>query len=124
MRSRVSRGGSERIRSLSRSFTPTKGNELWPRKQRPQRKRRRSPPEPASGPLKPPHGGAILRMYLIGHGDCLLIAFAGKDPDKQAAMFHSWLLDALGLVVEVGNIKPISAQDRDPNRANIEIHVK
>jgi hypothetical protein len=52
------------------------------------------------------------------------------DADKQAAMFHSWLLDedwtwlarALGLVVDVGNIKTISAQDRDPNRANIEIH--
>jgi hypothetical protein len=52
------------------------------------------------------------------------------DADKQSAMFHSWLLDedwtwlarALGLVVEVGHICTISARDRDPNRANIEIH--
>jgi hypothetical protein len=52
------------------------------------------------------------------------------DADKQAAMFHSWLLDedwtwlarALGLVVEVGNLRTISAHNRHPNRANIEIH--
>jgi hypothetical protein len=53
------------------------------------------------------------------------------DADKQAAMFHSWLLDedltwlarALGLVVEIGSLpKTISAHRRDPNRANIEIH--
>ena len=51
------------------------------------------------------------------------------DADRQAATFHSWLLDedwawlarALGLVVEVGNIKTISA-GRDPSRAAIEIH--
>jgi hypothetical protein len=51
------------------------------------------------------------------------------DADRQAATFHSWLLDedwawlarALGLVVEVGNIRTISA-GRDPSRATIEIH--
>lgn len=32
----------------------------------------------APGTLKPPKGGAIVRMYRIGHGDCFLIAFAGK----------------------------------------------
>ena len=31
-----------------------------------------------SGVLNPPKGGAIVRMYRIGHGDCFLIAFAGK----------------------------------------------
>jgi hypothetical protein len=31
-----------------------------------------------STPLDPPKGGAIVRMYRIGHGDCFLIAFAGK----------------------------------------------
>lgn len=29
-------------------------------------------------PLIPPKGGAIVRMYRIGHGDCFLIAFDGK----------------------------------------------
>ncbi|RWO10989.1 MAG: hypothetical protein EOS07_07470 [Mesorhizobium sp.] len=34
--------------------------------------------------LKPPKGGAVVRMYRIGHGDCFLIAFAGEQPDKPA----------------------------------------
>lgn len=34
--------------------------------------------------LRPPPGGAIVRMYRIGHGDCFLIAFAGEEPDKPA----------------------------------------
>jgi hypothetical protein len=50
--------------------------------------------------------------------------------DKQAAMFHSWLLaeewawlvGALGLVVHVGDLRTISANHRRPDRANIEIH--
>jgi beta-lactamase superfamily II metal-dependent hydrolase len=36
------------------------------------------------GPLKPPPGGAVVRMYRVGHGDCFLIAFAGESPDKPA----------------------------------------
>lgn len=32
--------------------------------------------------LKPPPGGAAVRMYRIGHGDCFLIAFDGESPDK------------------------------------------
>ena len=34
--------------------------------------------------LKPPPGGAAVRMYRIGHGDCFLIAFEGESPDKPA----------------------------------------
>jgi hypothetical protein len=44
-------------------------------------------PKVAGGPasaLKPPPGGAAIRMYRIGHGDCFLIAFAGKDGEKPA----------------------------------------
>lgn len=50
------------------------------------------------------------------------------DADKQAAMFHAWLMDedlawlslALGLVVDVGGLPmTISAKN---NRANIEVH--
>src|SRR5262245_34623918 len=33
--------------------------------------------EPAAEGLVPPAGGAIVRMYRIGHGDCFLIAFDG-----------------------------------------------
>jgi hypothetical protein len=51
------------------------------------------------------------------------------DADKQAAMFHSWLMDedwtwlsrALGLVVESGSL-PMTIAARHPNRANIEVH--
>jgi len=38
----------------------------------------------AAAPLKPPPGGAAVRMYRVGHGDCFLIAFAGEKPDKPA----------------------------------------
>ena len=34
--------------------------------------------------LKPPPGGAAVRMYRIGHGDCFLIAFEGENPDRPA----------------------------------------
>ena len=34
--------------------------------------------------LKPPPGGAAVRMYRIGHGDCFLIAFEGETPQKPA----------------------------------------
>jgi hypothetical protein len=53
------------------------------------------------------------------------------DADRQAATFHSWLLDedwkwmtdALGLIVEIGTLpRTISARRNDTNRANIEIH--
>jgi hypothetical protein len=51
------------------------------------------------------------------------------DADKQAAWFHSWLMDedwtwlsrALGLVVEVGNL-PTTIAARRASRANIEVH--
>jgi|RhiMetdeSRZDD1v2_1073273.scaffolds.fasta_scaffold282615_2 beta-lactamase superfamily II metal-dependent hydrolase len=35
-------------------------------------------------PMKPPPGGAAVRMYRIGHGDCFLIAFAGENSEKPA----------------------------------------
>ena len=35
-------------------------------------------------PLRPPPGGAAVRMYRVGHGDCFLIAFEGKKPEKPA----------------------------------------
>ena len=31
------------------------------------------------GTLRPPPGGAVVRMYRIGHGDCFLLAFDGED---------------------------------------------
>jgi hypothetical protein len=34
--------------------------------------------------LIPPTGGAAVRMYRIGHGDCFLIAFAGENPGRPA----------------------------------------
>jgi hypothetical protein len=34
--------------------------------------------------LIPPPGGAAVRMYRIGHGDCFLIAFDGESPEKPA----------------------------------------
>ena len=53
------------------------------------------------------------------------------EGDKQAFMFHGWLMDeswrwmtdTLGLVVDVGKLpRTISANRKNPNRANIEIH--
>ena len=34
--------------------------------------------------MKLPPGGAVVRMYRIGHGDCFLIAFEGESPAKPA----------------------------------------
>lgn len=48
-------------------------------------KERGAAPAAAAGkPLRPPPGGAVVRMYRVGHGDCFLIAFAGEDPRKPA----------------------------------------
>jgi hypothetical protein len=53
------------------------------------------------------------------------------EADKQAFMFHGWLMDegwrwmtdTLGLVVDVGKLpRTISANRKNPNLANIEIH--
>lgn len=53
------------------------------------------------------------------------------DADRQAAMFHAWLnaanwqwlARALGIVVDLSGLpRTISANRRDPNRANVEIH--
>jgi beta-lactamase superfamily II metal-dependent hydrolase len=51
--------------------------------------RRRTAPDPipatdGDGPLIPPEGGATVRMYRTGHGDCFLLAFAGDDRDRPA----------------------------------------
>jgi beta-lactamase superfamily II metal-dependent hydrolase len=40
-------------------------------------------PDPAAV-LVPPPGGAAVRMYRIGHGDCFLIAFEGENAGKPA----------------------------------------
>jgi hypothetical protein len=53
---------------------------------------------------------------------------AWKDADKQALMFHSWLMDedfswlstALGLIVDVNGV-PMTISSKD-GRANIEVH--
>jgi hypothetical protein len=37
-----------------------------------------------AGAMKPPPGGAVVRMYRIGHGDCFLVAFDGERPEKPA----------------------------------------
>jgi hypothetical protein len=50
-------------------------------------KKKTSKPAPGADPanaLIPPTGGAAIRMYRIGHGDCFLIAFDGKTPDRPA----------------------------------------
>jgi hypothetical protein len=50
-------------------------------------KKTKSKPAHKAGPtnaLKPPPGGAAVRMYRIGHGDCFLIAFEGETPEKPA----------------------------------------
>jgi hypothetical protein len=53
------------------------------------------------------------------------------EADKQAELFHGWLMDeswrwmtdTLGLVVDVGKLpRTISANRKNPGRANVEIH--
>jgi hypothetical protein len=38
------------------------------------------PTEPASGPLKPPHGGAIVRMYLSATATASLSLLQARTP--------------------------------------------
>ncbi len=42
----------------------------------------RRKPQAGGVKLRPQPGGAIIRMYRIGHGDCFLIAFPGEDSNK------------------------------------------
>src|SRR5215831_17790673 len=44
----------------------------------------RTSPGPIFNRLFPPPGGAVVRMYRIGHGDCFLIAFEGEMPEKPS----------------------------------------
>jgi beta-lactamase superfamily II metal-dependent hydrolase len=44
----------------------------------------KAPTKAKAEPMKPPPGGAAVRMYRIGHGDCFLIAFAGENSEKPA----------------------------------------
>ena len=65
--------------------TGAKKPKTAPKKKPPKSSAPVPPPSPADGaPLIPPPGGAAVRMYRIGHGDCFLIAFASKDPAKPA----------------------------------------
>jgi beta-lactamase superfamily II metal-dependent hydrolase len=43
------------------------------------RKRKPATPVVSGARLIPPPGGATVRMYRIGHGDCFLLAFPGKE---------------------------------------------
>lgn len=54
--------------------------------------RKPKPAAPAPAPLRPPPGGAVVRMYRIGHGDCFLIAFDGA-PGKPAQRPSYVLID-------------------------------
>ena len=46
------------------------------------------PNDPATTPigkrLVPPAGGATVRMYRTGHGDCFLLAFPGTSPERPS----------------------------------------
>lgn len=61
----------------------------------------------ASARLLPPPGGATVRMYRIGHGDCFLIAFAGDDPDEPSYV----LIDCGYKPGSPGTIEPPTSPD-------------
>jgi hypothetical protein len=77
----------------------------------------------------PSQPSARLDNVLTPAGLSMLRFDTWVDADKQAAMFHSWLMDedwawlsrALGLVVEVGSL-PMTIAASHGNRANIEVH--
>jgi hypothetical protein len=64
---------------------------------------------PASGQLKPPPGGAVVRMYRIGHGDCFLVAFAGEEASKPAYVLIDcgYKPGSPGRLVQPTNVKEI-----------------
>ena len=54
------------------------------RKPRPDDARKADGAGASANAMKPPPGGAVVRMYRIGHGDCFLVAFDGERPEKPA----------------------------------------
>ena len=81
---------------------------------------RATPPQPAGKP----------RDVLTPTGLSMLRFDTWADADRQAALFHGWLMDedswswmanTLGLIVEVQNL-PMTIAARRSNRANVEIH--
>ena len=83
---------SAKTKSAKTKPAKTKPAKLKPAKQKPTpakpAKQRAAKVEPAAavtaGRLIPPPGGAVIRMYRIGHGDCFLLAFEGKTADRPA----------------------------------------
>lgn len=123
-RVKVSKGDYIAEETLSRNAMKKMFSQAAPSSDDPayQRKASRAAPEqsmaPSSGILTP--AGLQMPRFDIW-----------VDADRQAATFHSWLLDegyrwmtdALGLVVQVDNLpKTISARQRNTNQANVEIH--
>lgn len=69
---------------------------------------RKAPSRTASTPLLPPKGGAAIRMYRIGHGDCFLLAF----PAETAARPVYVLIDCGYKPGSPGKLKaPTTAKD-------------
>src|SRR5690349_6010555 len=82
-----------RVRSRKTSTKKTRAKKATSKKTQTQTKSKTKPkprPKPTPTPhdagaadrLMPPEGGAIVRFYRIGHGDCFLIAFASKTKDQ------------------------------------------
>jgi beta-lactamase superfamily II metal-dependent hydrolase len=73
--------------------------------------------------LKPPAGGATVRMYRTGHGDCFLLAFAGKSARKPVYV----LIDCgykPGSPKFIGtNARDIGASIRDATGGHIDVAV-
>jgi len=61
--------------------------------------------------LKPPPGGAAVRMYRVGHGDCFLIALAGESSEKPAYVLIDcgYKPGSPGLLAQPTKIKEIGA---------------
>src|SRR5262249_9166190 len=120
---KVSKGSAEKAKQASQNLMRqifTQSSPSAKTKDYRQRVDRAAPsPSRPSGDILKPTGLQMARFDLW------------LDADKQAAMFPGWLLDerwrwmtdTLGLVVDVGKLpRTISANKKNPNRANIEIH--
>ncbi len=75
--------------------------------------------EPDGERLIPPSGGAVVRFYRIGHGDCFLLAFPSKSVDKPVYV----LIDCGYKPGSPGHINTSAAEVWDDIRAATGGHI-
>ena len=89
------------------------------------KKKKAAAPAAPGERLIPPPGGATVRMYRIGHGDCFLIAFAGDDADDPAYVLIDcgYKPGSPGMINPPRSAKEIAADIRTATGGRIDVAI-